>query len=435
MRLLSYHLRLAWLGLRRDPGLALVMLVALALSNAVWTMAVSQYVRFGAFEVQVAPTLHQVEILRPRGSTSVFSDGAALDPYLSPTSILERTQHTWAECKRLGESRVPARASDGVRADVLVRGPEGAPDVRVGRFTNAGFFDLFGRTFSSGGAWTPDDEAAGTPVVVLGLAAAQAMFPRGGAVGATVWVEGRAHRVVGVLARHQPLNAPWQLLLIGGHEDAIFLPLPELERLGAYPNQPINRAPFGPGHDAVLASEAVYAVSWVDLPTPAHVEAYRADLDRLVGPGRWALRSLGQWRREFTMQHSQIAFFSFLGLVVLLGGASNLSRWLYTKGIVRGEELGIYRALGATRASIFARAVLEGLLLVVPAALLGPIVAQPIFWLFNHYIDVVDMPLEPTGLTIFIGVAGPLLAGALGTLPPAFRLSRTRPTLRSGGTT
>jgi ABC-type antimicrobial peptide transport system permease subunit len=182
------------------------------------------------------------------------------------------------------------------------------------------------------------------------------------------------------------------------------------------------------GRDAVMRS-ALFVTHWVDLPTPAHVAAYRADLDRLVGPGRWALRSLAEWRREFAMPQSQIAFFSFLGLVVLVGGASNLARWLLTMGLVRADELGVYRALGAPRASIFARTFAQGLMLALPAALLGPLLMMPVVWLFNACIRVVDMPLEVTPLGVMVAIAGPLVASALGSLHPAWRLAQTKPTL------
>jgi putative ABC transport system permease protein len=433
MRLLRYHVRLAAKSLARNPVVSLVMLLALALGNGTWAIAVAQYVRFRAWDLHLAPTLHHVEILRPRDANALFADGASGSPYLAQTSILGRNQHSWAEAQALAGSRVPARRSDGVRAEVLVRGP-GAPHptARMARFTNAAFFSMFERPFASGGPWRAEDDAGGADVVVLGLATGRALFPRGDAVGQTVLVEGRPFRVVGVLARYQPVNAPWQLLLLGGVEDALILPARELEALGAYPDQPVPQTAYGVGRAALFASDARFVSSWVDLPTPQHVAAYRADLDRLVGPGRWALRSLAEWRREFSMPSSQIAFFSFLGVVVLMGGASNLSRWLLTKGLVRSEELGIFRALGAPRAAIFTRTFAEGLLLAIPAALLAPLMGAPTLWLFNRYVRVVDIPLEQSAVTLAFGVFPPFIAYTLASLYPAWRLARTPPTLHLG---
>jgi putative ABC transport system permease protein len=291
---------------------------------------------------------------------------------------------------------------------------------------------MFERPFSAGAPWTPAEEAAGARVVVLGRATAHLLFPAGGAVGATVLVEGRPFRVVGVMADYQPLNAPWQLLVVGGREDALFLPFAELERLRVTPLNFMPQTAFGTGRAAVFASDARFVTAWVDLPTPQHVAAYRRDLDQRLGPGNWILRALPQWRRDLAMPSSQISFFTLLGVVVLVGGAFNLARWLLTSGLTRAEELGVYRALGAPKASIFARAFLEGMLVAVPAALLAPVMSLPIIWIFNRYIHVVDMPLQLSALCAVVSVVGPLGMCALASMLPAWRLAHTRPTLYLG---
>jgi putative ABC transport system permease protein len=433
MTLLPYHVRLAAKSIRRAPVVSFVMFAALALADGLWSVAVGQYVRFQAWEINLAPTLHQVEILRPQSPASVFERGAGSNTYLATPAIMSRTQLSYPEARALEQSQAPARQSSGIRAEVLVRGPSGSAVPRIARFTNETFFSMFQRPFSEGAGFSAADEAAGARVVVLGRATGRLLFPRGGALGQTVWIEGRTYRVVGVLAEYQPLNAPWQLLITGGLEDALFLPARDLERLRVYPDQPFLHAPVPPGREVLLASDALMVTSWVDLPTPARVAAYRSDLDRIVGPGQWVLRSLDEWRREFAMPQAQIAFFSLLGVVVLIGGASNLSRWLLAVGLVRADELGIYRALGAPRASIFVRTFAEGMMLGVPAALLAPVVAMPLVYLFNQTVRVVDMPLEVGPLSIALSIGAPLLMSALGSLYPAWRLARTRPTLQFTG--
>jgi putative ABC transport system permease protein len=430
MKLLPYHVRLAARSLRRAPVVSLIMFTALALADGLWSVAMEQYVRFQAWEIGLPATLHQVEVLRPESPAGTFVEGAKTNMYLATPAITSRTQLSYPESRVLQKSTAPAAQSAGIRAEVLVRGPVGPTYTRVARFTNDGFFAMFRRPFAEGAPWSADDEAAGAHVVVLGYATRRLLFPKGHALGQTVMIEGRPYFVVGVLSAYQPLNAPWQLQIAGGLEDALFLPTAEVHRLRVYPDEPFLLSPVPPGRDAVFASDALMVNQWVDLPTSAHVAAYREDLDRLVGPGNWTLRPLAQWRREFPMPQSQIAFFSLLALVVLVGGASNLSRWLMTIGLVRADELGIYRALGAPRASIFVRTFAEGMLLGVPAALLGPLISLPIVWIFNKYVRIVDMPLEVGVLGVAVGIVPPLVASAVGSLYPAWRLSRTRPTLQ-----
>jgi putative ABC transport system permease protein len=432
MRLFRYHVTLALRTLRRDTAVSMVMLVALALGDGVWSMSVAEKLRFEAAEVALSPSLHQVEILRPRGATSVFGDGAHANPYLAPSAIEMRTQQSYPEMRRLAQSVAPARQSAGIRAEVLV-GSGAHPVVKVARFTNADFFSMFERPFASGAPWPAGADAGGAGVVVLGYATGNALFPRGDAVGRTVTIEGHPYRVVGVLGGYQPLNAPWQLLIIGGFEDALFLPLGDFEPLGVWPDQPLYRSPIEATNvAALLRSDALFVNSWVDLPTPAHVQAYRSDLDRLLGPGAYTLRSFAEWRRAFPMPTSQLSFFNFLAIVVLLGGVFTLVRFVLTKGLTRGAELGVFRALGAPRGAIFVRAWAEGMLLAVPAALLGPVAALPTRWIFNRFVRVVDMPLESSVFSYAVGVGVPIAACALGLCYSAWRLSRTRPTVYLG---
>jgi len=72
MSLFLYHLRLGALSLRRDPVISAIMLAALALGGGIWSVAVSQYIRFQGYEIRLAPTLFQVEIVRPRDHNAVF---------------------------------------------------------------------------------------------------------------------------------------------------------------------------------------------------------------------------------------------------------------------------------------------------------------------------------------------------------------------------
>ena len=208
--------------------------------------------------------------LRPRDSNSVFSDGAESNPYMVPTDILSRTQISYPEYQKLARIASPARQSAAIRSEVVVRGPARRAETRVARFTDAAFFSMFRRPFAKGGPWTTDEDSGGTGVVVLGLATGRALFPHGDGVGQVVRVEGRPFRVVGVLAEYQPLNAPWQLLLTGGFEDALFLPIGEFQPLGGRPEEPIFRsAPRSPvGPPGTLGSLGTFGtLGTLDCPT------------------------------------------------------------------------------------------------------------------------------------------------------------------------
>jgi putative ABC transport system permease protein len=432
VRLFPYHMRLAARSLRRDLSMSVVMLIALAVGTGFWTLSVTQYLRFRGVGVRLPPTLHQPEILRARDANAIFAEGVPRNVYYAPTSLFARTQVSYPDYQKLAAIGIPSQQCAGVRAEAIVRAPGVPARERNVRFTQAAFFAMFQRRFAEGGPWTDGGAASGQPPVVLGRETARWLFPGGGAVGRSVFVDGKAFRVTGVLTEYEPLNAPWHLLLIGGNEDALFLPFEELDRLQARPEQPVFQSPYGRARADLLASQTRFVNFWVDLPTAEQQEAYRRELDARFGPGRTRLRSLSEWRQQFGMDHSQIAFFSFLGLVVVVGGAFNLARWLLTKGLSRGAELGVYRALGAPQSSIFWRVVAEAMLLAWPAVLLAPLAALPTTYLFNRYVRLVDMPQE---MTVFSVASSGCIAGLLcmvGALYPAWRLSRTPPTTYLG---
>lgn len=432
MRLFPYHLRLAAKSLRRDLGMSVVMLIALAVGTGFWTLSVTQYMRFRGVGLRLPATLHQTEILRPRDANAIFPEGVPRNVYYTPTSLFTRTQVSYPDYQKLAGIGGADLQCAGVRAEVIVRAAGVPARERDVRFTQAAFFSMFERRFAEGGPWSDADAASGQPVVVLGRATARWLFPSGGGVGQTVFIDGRAFRVTGVLAEYEPLNAPWHLLLIGGNEDALFLPFEELDRLQARPEQPVFQSPYGRSRADLFASQTRFVTFWVDLPTAEQRAAYRRELDARFGPGRTRLRSLAEWRQQFGMDHSQIAFFSFLGLVVVVGGAFNLARWLLTKGLSRGPELGVYRALGAPQSSIFWRVLAEAILLSWPAVLLAPVAALPTTFLFNRYVRLVDMPQEMTVQSVLSSAAVAALLCMLGALYPAWRLSRTPPTTYLG---
>jgi len=443
-RLLPYHVRLAAISLRRNPTMTLLMYVSLALGAGVWSVAVTQYTRFNGFGERLSPTLHHVELVRPSELSAAIESQQAGRLRVAPLGIELRSLASPDEARLLVTDDVPARHAISIRGEVVLEaalpGGRGAPAVRMARFANADFFTLFARQFAAGGPWTTGEDdgrgaEAGAGVVVLGRASGEALFPGGGAVGQTVLVDGRPHRVIGVLARHQPLNAPWQLLMNGGLQDALFLPIGELERSGALPYQPIAVAPPARPDGAETLRSQLFVSHWVDLPEAGQRAAYAHYLDRVFGPGRAVLRALPEWRRSFALPVSSIGFFNFIGAVVLLGGAFSLGRWLLTKGLVRAPELGVFRALGAPRSALLWRVLSEAALISVPAALTAPLVAAPMVWFFNQHVRVVDIPLETTVWSVTSSIVAPLLFNLAGALYPAGRLAHTPPTLYLGDAT
>ena len=189
---------------------------------------------------------------------------------------------------------------------------------------------------------------------------------------------------------------------------------PQFERLGARPAQPIFQAPFGRSRAELLASEARFVTLWVDLPTAGQRAAYQRELDARFGTGRTVLRSLAEWRREFAMPHSQIAFFSFWPG----GGPVGPSTCALSadQGLSRGAELGV---TGAGRRSLDLLAVWPGLPAGAARVLLAPGWRDATVSFFNRY-EVVDTPASCRRLVVFAALTR-WASVLLGAVYPAWR--------------
>jgi putative ABC transport system permease protein len=432
-RLFAYHLALALRSLRRDPGLSTAIVAGLALATCTFGFMSIIHVRGHAPHPEYSRTLYQVELPHPGAyalPTTTTGFAAAMGAPLA-----RRTRVSLPEAQALSATDIPRRQTATFRAR-LVAGPRGeAATLAYVRFVNADFFAMFGRTFRSGGPWTAADEASLRPVAVLGKAAAARWFPRasltapGTAPPEAAWsltVEGRPFRVAGVLAEHQPFWVEWDLSAVGMDEDAIYLPMSAARGLLARPELPVFQAPVGPGYDDLMQSNAVFVSHWLDLPGAARVAAYRAFLQQRFGaPGvGHQLRSFAEWRAEFPLPTSSEVFFTLLTVLLLLGSGFNMARLLLAKGVARAHEIGIHRALGASRSAIFGRQMLEALLLAAPAALLGQLLVLPYVAIWDGVVLDTDIPLPLTAAGFLIGVVAGLLVGAVAGLYPAWQLSR-----------
>jgi putative ABC transport system permease protein len=423
--LLPYHARLALRSLRRDPGLSATIVVVLALAGGIFSMAVMHWVRAFERAGDMPASLHQVEIIQGHDTLSVAFDGTNA----APNVIAARSRVSYPMYRALASSGLPARQTATFRARVLVGGAEPSCP-RNARFAHGDFFSMFGLRFRHGGAWTHADDADDTGVVVLSKLLNDQLFDGDYSVGRAVLVDGRPHRVVGVLARDQPFSPEWDRIYTGGPQDVVYLPFGEHERLRARPEAPLATTPEGPTYADLLASDTTFLAFWIDLPTAALRAEYAAFLARTLGARGvpYTLRDLAAVRRDLGFPETVITFFVFLTSIVLVGAGLVMTRLLLAKGLARQSELSIFRALGAPRGAVVWRQLLE----VVGLALLGgaasTIVAGPSAYLYNRLVADTDIPLAITPLSFAITAGATLVVALLFGLYPAWRAAMLRPT-------
>jgi hypothetical protein len=137
MRLLGYHLRLAWRSILRDRWYSLTMVFVLGLASGVSTLAFNVWLENGAVLPRLAPSLHHVEIGRPPPVRETIN---------RPIPLFNRSRVSYPDYQRLAASGIPAHQTASAQARVLVRLPtEARAQPEPARFVSADFFAMFQR--------------------------------------------------------------------------------------------------------------------------------------------------------------------------------------------------------------------------------------------------------------------------------------------------
>ncbi len=316
--------------------------------------------------------------------------------------------------------------------------------------TTADFFPMFDVPFQYGGPWHAEDDDKHARVAVISADLNAKLFQGANSVGRTLRLRDTDVRIVGVLAPWRP--SPQFYTVAGGRfaagKTADFYSKPQDVFTPFTSGLEINDGnfyqftcwlpPSNPGH--LQNSPCVWLGVWVQLNSPAKVAAFKRFLDgyaaqqqmlgRVVRPQNTRLRSLMEWLDFNGVVPSDVRLQTWLAFAFLAICLFNTIGLLLAKFLRRSGEIGVRRALGASRAAIFAQCLVEagmvgllggigGLLLTLLG--LWVVRAQPVAFADLAYLDG-RMFL----LTFVFAIATSLIAGVL----PAARASRVAPGLQ-----
>lgn len=430
--MLAYQIRLAWKSLRRNPVLSVLLVCAIGLGIAVSMTFVASYAFLSGNPIpNMSDRLFHVQVDGWNPQRPYDDDNPAEPP----------DQLTYRDATNLLASTIPTRQTVNFKAELTVHpAREGIRPYREDvRLCRSDFFPMFELPFAHGGPWNRDEDA-GAQVVVLSATANQKLFGGENSVGRMLRLEDREFRVVGVLDRWRPLpkfydtnNGPFD------EPEEIYIPFGLTPQLRVFTSG--NTSGWGNcGNDfeEFLQSECIWLQMWVQLDSASQRDEYFAWLGAYAGEqkklGRFGrpvnnrLRDVMAWLRFIEVVPPEAKALLIISLLFLLVCAVNLIGILLGKFLARAPEVGVRRALGASRRWVFTQHIVECELVGLIGGLLGLALSLGGMRLIDH---LFDMPFGFTlNLPLFgIGLGLSLLAALIAGAYPAWRICRIEPAL------
>jgi putative ABC transport system permease protein len=430
--MLAYYLDLAFRSLKRSRVLTALMVLAVALGiGACMTTLTVLHVLSGDPLPGRSGSLYYPQ-LDPR-------DMQAYAPGIEPPDQL-----TWPDGMNL------LRAKRGTHQALMTGGmvplqPAQSsmdPFHASARYTTADFFPMFGVPFQYGSGWGDAEDDSRARVVVISTALNNQLFGGQNSVGKTLRLQQADFRIIGVLGDWRP-NPHFYDLFMGAYADyeQVYLPLSTSRDLKMGHSGSTDCWGNGGGdQDHLEQNPCIWLQFWVQLDSPASVAAYQSFLEhyaddqrtsgRFVRPGGVRLRNVMQWLDYKQVVPSDTRLQAWLALGFLVVCLMNTVGLMLAKFMRRAGELGVRRALGASRRALFGQLLMESGVVGFVGGVLGLLLALLGLWLVRQqpsdYAKLAHMDSVMLLATFAISVVASMLAGLL----PAWRACRVAPALQ-----
>ena len=430
--MITYYLDLARRSFKRNVGLTILMVIAIAFGvGASMTTLTVMHVLSADPIPGHSHDLYFVQ-LQPR-KLAGYVPG---EP--PPEQLTRRDAEALLRAKRADRQVMMTGGSAAIEAQQA-----GLPPFVVNaRWTSADFFPMFRTPFLAGGGWSAEDDATNAHVAVIARELAEKVFGSTQVVGRTIRVDKTDMRIVGVLDRWRTTPHFYDLNN-GSYVEAeqLFVPFSTSRELDLDRDGSMDCWGPSPGGDSeAVGAPCVWIQFWAELDTKEKAAAYKDFLERYSEEEKQAgrfelppsvgLRDAIEWLqfKEVVPKDAKLQMWIALGfLIVCLVNTVGL---LLTKFLRRSSEIGVRRALGASKRSIFIQLLIESGAVGLVGGVLGLGLALLGLWAVRHqpaeYAELarIDTPMLVT--TFALAVVSSLLAGIL----PAWRGCQVSPAIQ-----
>lgn len=419
----GYYLDLAVRSLKKNRVLTALMILTLALGigASITTLTVLKLLSGDPLPNKSARLFYPQ--LDPRNLDGYVEGQTKPDPtmtYIDAMYLLHAHRATHQALMALTSARImPLHANEH-------------PYYTDGVMTTSDFFPMFDVPFQYGGGWTSQDDENHAQLVVIADFLNDKLFGGANSVGKTLRISDHDFRIVGVV-KHWAPQPRFYSQDLGGHDygdgEAVFMPLQTARAMDMGTHSVGCYADASDVQHLELAPCEWLGV-WVELDDSAAVVSYQSFLDGYVREqmtlGRFkrkdtALLDLMGWLRYVQVVPDDAKLQAYLAFGFLLICIVNTVGLLLAKCLRRSREIGVRRALGATRWAIFTQFMVEAAIVGVAGGVLGLVFAELGLLGVRHqpadYAKLAHLDVTMFLLTFVVSLVASLIAGLL----PAWR--------------
>lgn len=429
--MLLYQLRLALKSLRRNPVLTTLLVGGIALGIAVSMVFITARYRLASNPIPgKSERLFHVQMDSWSPETPWDDD----DPGEPPNQL------TYTDAMAVRNSGVAAYSTISFKADLTVLpSRDGQRPYRESiRMTYGDFFTMFDVPFRYGGGWDAAADQAPEPVVVIDAETNEKLFGGRDSVGEQVRIEDREFRVVGVMNPWSPLPKFYDTNNnVFGTAEKIYMPFQFVREFEVYSSGNTSGwKAAGPTFQDWLNSENIWIQGWVQLDTAGQKEAFEGWITAYIGeqkklgrfgrPLNYKLRSVMEWLQFQKVVPDEVDALTLISLLFLLVCSVNLIGILLGKFVARAPEIGVRRALGASRAQIFLQHIIECELIGVIGGVLGlGLTVLGLRWVDSLFTMKFGFAIDWSMFAVALVLAS--LASVIAGIYPAWRICRIEP--------
>jgi putative ABC transport system permease protein len=311
--------------------------------------------------------------------------------------------------------------------------------------TTADFFNMFEAPFLHGQGWSPESDKRAEDVVVISRALSEKLYGDANPVGRRMRLGGNQYQIVGVLDQWNIV--PRYYHVIGpddgafSEEDQIYIPFSNGVRQQVGRNGSTGcTGRIEPGFQSFLDSECTWIQFWFEIASvrdradlQSYLDSYAAEqrkLGRLPRNTPNKLYDVMEWLEFQKVVENDSKLSAWLAFGFLLLCLVNTIGLLLAKFSVRAAEVGIRRALGASRREIFTQFLIETTVVGLVGGVLGLLLAFGALALIAMQSKALTVVAHMDWVMLLTTFGLAVLSAVLAGLLPTWRACQVTPALQ-----